>query len=267
MSFWRHALQKLTLRQKLVMGFGYLLFILLLVDLHGIETQRRLSEQTQMLVDQELMGLSHLKEANLNLIRVGRSLRQMMLAPDEAGRMLAKDDLLKARDALEVELAEGKKRLSRDDNKLALQTFEQGWETYRNNIDKAISLIEKQGYPKGEAQALLASEEFSQVFDGADTALSSVARGKEMEGREVGDQAREIFESSRHWNIVWAVLGLLGLPFGYMVGTSIRRPAEDLRHVVESLAAGELDVSVPYTSYPNEVGAMARSIEPVIRSA
>ncbi len=261
MSFWRHALQKLTLRQKLVMGFGYLLFILLLVDLHGIETQRRLSEQTQMLVDQELMGLSHLKEANLNLIRVGRSLRQMMLAPDEAGRMLAKDDLLKARDALEVELAEGKKRLSRDDNKLALQTFEQGWETYRNNIDKAISLIEKQGYPKGEAQALLASEEFSQVFDGADTALSSVARGKEMEGREVGDQAREIFESSRHWNIVWAVLGLLGLPFGYMVGTSIRRPAEDLRHVVESLAAGELDVSVPYTSYPNEVGAMARSIE------
>ena len=261
MNFWRHALQKLTLRQKLVMGFGYLLFILLVVDLHGIETQRRLSEQTQMLVDRELMGLSHLKEANLNLIRVGRSLRQMMLAPDEAGRMLAKDELMKARSGLEVELAEGKKRLSRDENKQAVQTFERDWQGYSSNVDKAVQLIEKQGYPKGEAQQLLASEEFSQVFDGADTALSAVARGKEMEGREVGDQAREIFETSRHISLVLAVLGLLGLPFGYMVGTSIRRPAEDLRHVVESLAVGELEVAVPYTDYPNEVGAMARSIE------
>lgn len=259
--YWRHAIQKLTLRQKLVMGFGYLLFILLVVDLHAIETQRRLSEQTQMLVERELMGLSHLKEANLNLVRIGRSLRQMMLAPDEASRLLAKEEVNKAKSNLELELAEGKKRLYHDENKQTLVSFEEDWQTYQRKVDDAVEVILKQPYDKGDLQKLLNEEDFRQVFDRVDHSLSEVARGKELEGREVGDQAREIFETSRHWNLVLAVMGLLGLPFGYLVGTSIRRPAENLRHVVESLAVGELDVSVPYTDYPNEVGAMARSIE------
>ena len=75
-----NSVQRLTLRQKLVFGFGYLLIILLIVDLHAIETQRVLSQQTQALVDRELMGLSHLKEANINLVKIGRALRRMMLA-------------------------------------------------------------------------------------------------------------------------------------------------------------------------------------------
>ena len=261
MMYFRHAIQKLTLRQKLVMGFGYLLIILLVVDLHAIETQRRLSEQTQMLVERELMGLSHLKEANINLIRVGRSLRQMMLAPDEATRSLAKEELLKAKGALETELSEGKIRLSRDDNRQAMSDFEEDWQTYKRKVDDAVEFVEKQPFVKGDLQKLLTDEAFRQVFEGADGSLALVSRGKEMEARDVGDEARRIFEASRHWNLVLAILGLLGLPFGLLVGASIRRPAENLRHVVENLAVGELDVSIPYTDYPNEVGAMARSIE------
>ena len=246
MIYLRHSIQKLTLRQKLVMGFGYLLFILLVVDLHAIETQRQLSEQTQMLVERELMGLSHLKEANINLIRIGRSLRQMMLAPDEASRLLAREDLRKAETNLELELAEGKSRLSRDDNRQALADFEDNWLAYKRKVDDAVGLVEKQPYAKGDLQKLLTDEAFRDVFEGADGSLTRVARGKELEGRDVGDQARQIFETSRHWNLVLAVLGLLGLPFGLLVGTSIRRPAEDLRHVVENLAVGELEVNAPY---------------------
>jgi len=256
-----NSIQRLTLRQKLVSGFGYLLVILLIVDLHAIETQRVLSQQTQALVERELMGLSHLKEANINLVKIGRSLRRMMLATNLEARLLAREDLAKAEKSLETELEEGKKTVSRDENKQTMLEFDALWREYREKVETVVALVEKQEFAKGEPQLFTASEAFQQVVDGADLQLSLLARGKELEGKEVGRQASEIFETSRRWNLVLLVLGLLGLPFGVLVGHSIRRPAEDLRHVVESLAVGELEVTVPHTEYPNEVGAMARSIE------
>ncbi|MBF0627119.1 MAG: PAS domain S-box protein [Magnetococcales bacterium] len=54
--------------------------------------------------------------------------------------------------------------------------------------------------------------------------------------------------------------GFLGMGFGWLVVASIRRPTERLRDVVELLATGQLDIQVPNTDHPNEIGALARSI-------
>ncbi|MFN8607929.1 MAG: response regulator [Vulcanimicrobiota bacterium] len=258
MTSW---IQKLTLRQKLITGFGYLLTILLVLGISANETQRRLSSQTQALVDRELLGLSHIKEAQINLIRVGRSLREMMLAPDEVKRKLAHQDLLSAEKNVEAELTLGKETVTRDENKQTLMEFETLWQAYRRNVDELVILIEKQGYARGQNELVVASDDLQSIIAGADDRLALVARGKQLEGKEVGEEARDIFEVSRRINWILLGLGFFGLPFGLLVGHSIRRPAEDLRVVVESLAVGELDVSVPYTDYPNEIGAMARSIE------
>jgi len=61
------------LRTRLIAGF---LSVILLgagvaaVCIHGLS---RLNEQSQTLYDKELPGISHLKEANINLIYVGRA--------------------------------------------------------------------------------------------------------------------------------------------------------------------------------------------------
>ncbi|MBF0192646.1 MAG: response regulator [Magnetococcales bacterium] len=54
--------------------------------------------------------------------------------------------------------------------------------------------------------------------------------------------------------------GCFGTLLGWFIGISIRRPTERLRDAVERLASGQLDVEVPNTDHPNEIGALARSI-------
>ncbi|MBF0273547.1 MAG: PAS domain S-box protein [Magnetococcales bacterium] len=54
--------------------------------------------------------------------------------------------------------------------------------------------------------------------------------------------------------------GCIGTLLGWFIGISIRRPTERLRDAVEQLAAGQLDIEVPNTDHPNEIGALARSI-------
>jgi two-component system sensor histidine kinase/response regulator len=254
-------MQKLTLRVKLIVGFGYLLSILIVVGVHANLTQGLLSDKTRLLVNRELQGLGHIKEAQVNLIKVGRSLRQMMLAPDEVKRQLAKEQLQSAEKGVESELELGKQTISRDENKQALMEFETLWQAYRRQVDEIVPLIQQQGYAKSQTELLVASEQLRSIIGEADDKLALIARGKQLEGSDVGQEANELIEFSRRMNWILLGLGCFGLPFGFLVGQSIRRPAEDLRKVVENLAVGELGVNVPYTDYPNEIGAMARSIE------
>jgi PAS domain S-box-containing protein len=46
-----------------------------------------------------------------------------------------------------------------------------------------------------------------------------------------------------------------------LIAASIRRPTERIRKAVEKLATGELDLTVPHTDYPNEIGNLARAIQ------
>ncbi|MBF0417938.1 MAG: PAS domain S-box protein, partial [Magnetococcales bacterium] len=52
----------------------------------------------------------------------------------------------------------------------------------------------------------------------------------------------------------------VGVLIGLVVAGSVRRPIERLRDSVEQLASGQLDIKVPNTDYPNEIGDLARSI-------
>ena len=53
---------------------------------------------------------------------------------------------------------------------------------------------------------------------------------------------------------------LIGMALSFLISRSIKRPIVDLTQVMERLAKGDLSVSVPNTSEPNEIGEMARSV-------
>ena len=78
MNKWVTAIEKIRVRTNLIFGFGYLLMIILVLSINSNQTQQRLSQETQVLCDRELFGLSHLKEANTYLVKIGRSMRRMM---------------------------------------------------------------------------------------------------------------------------------------------------------------------------------------------
>ncbi|GAB0057579.1 Sensor histidine kinase RcsC [Candidatus Magnetaquicoccaceae bacterium FCR-1] len=52
----------------------------------------------------------------------------------------------------------------------------------------------------------------------------------------------------------------VGVLMALVMGGSVRRPIEQLRDSVENLASGQLDIVVPSTDFPNEIGDLARSI-------
>jgi PAS domain S-box-containing protein len=255
-------LEKLKLSTKLLIGFSVGLLIAILIGVNAIQSLNKMSEQAQALYEKELLGISHLKEANINLIYMGRSLRQMILASDAEGRGKALAMINKANVTLQKELAEARKTIFREENKKLLLKFDAEFDQYRRNVNRATTMLEKEDFNKSEAVAYISSPEFINVGNEADNTLTAMTKVKEEGARKTAQSLADLSERSRTISLILILAGLvLGGVCGLIMGSSIKRPNDGLLASVEGLAAGKLDDAIPHTDYQNEIGVMARAIK------
>jgi two-component system sensor histidine kinase/response regulator len=256
------VLEKLKLSSKLLIGFSGGLLIAVLIGVNAIMSLDKMNEQTQSIYENELLGISHLKEANINLIYIGRSLRQMVLAPDAVGREKARAAIDKATVTLQTELAEARKRIYREEVKKLLVTFDSMFEQYRRNVNRASTLLEKEGFRTSEAVTYISSPEFITVGNEADDTLTAMTKIKEEGAHNIAQALTDLSKKSRTISLILLLAGLVcGGIGGLIMGASIKRPNDRLRNSVEGLAAGKLDDTIPHADYRNEIGVMARAIK------
>lgn len=253
--------EKLAFNLKLGIGFGVILLLMLIIGAQGIYSQSVLNDNANQMYDKDLLGISHIKEANINLIYMGRALRQMIQAQNPNEREAAKQELFKAKMTLERELAEGKLRIFREDNLKRVAEFEVLFTSYNHNIERVFTLLETEEYKQSLAVAYLATPEFQKVINSADDTLTAIARGKEKGAIESIAKVQEIFQQSRMLTLTLLISGSnFGIVFGFFIGASIKRPNGRLQQSLEALADGHLDIQIPYTEYTNEIGDLARSV-------
>ncbi|MFA6957276.1 MAG: PAS domain S-box protein [Thermoanaerobaculia bacterium] len=255
------SLDRRRLGTKLLLGFSGVLLIALALGVQSLVNLRSMRNEAEQIYEKELLGLSHLKEANINLVYMGRSMRQLMLAPDAASREQARKDVAVAEATLRSELTKARQAIFRDENVKRLDEFEVQFALYKLNVNKAISLSSADEYRTSEAVAFVSSAEFAGAGKAADDKLNELARSKEAGAQEAAERVYALYEHSRRLTLMLLAGGLaLGAMLGYVIGTSINTLTASLRKAVSQLASGQLHVTVPFTDYPNETGDLARAI-------
>jgi len=253
-------LERRTLNAKLVAGFASLLVIMSVIGLESLVSQRVLIAEISTLYEKELLGVSSIKDAQFHYTNIARAVRQALLAEEGEGRALALRQMHDSDTALQSEIADARKRIFRSENLRLLEDFEGQFELYRRNVDKARVMIEAGEI--AQARAFVNTQEFQSPGLAAYETLSAVVRAKEKGAGEVVLAAQQRANDSLWQTILLLASGLgLGLVVGVLVARSIRRPTENLRTTVEQLAAGQLDLTVPHSDFPNETGDLARSIQ------
>ena len=255
------ALERRTLNAKLWVGFGGVLLIALALGLYSLSNLRAMRDEAQLIYEKELLGITHLKEANINLIYIGRALRRMILAGDARARQKSRDEIAVAEATLDHELTEARKAIFRAENIARLNEFEQHFAKYELRVATAVALVEKGGYPPNEAAAYVGSSDFGRDADTAEALLTRIARLKEAGARESAARALALHAAARRLTILLMVAGLgVGALLAFLIARSISRPAGVLRDAVHQLAAGNLAATVPFTEYRNEFGDLARAV-------
>ncbi len=256
-------LERLRLNTKLLLGFGSLFAISLVVGLQGFYGMNALNEDVQRLYDADLLGVSHLKEARINLFHMESTLRELIMAADAKKEQAARNHLVDIKAKLQNELAEGRQRVSTDEGLSRFADFDALFVSYLRNVERITSLLEKKDSRfRDEALSLIRSDEFSNVLKATADKLSAISSGKENDAIRSVSSAAITAQSNRQWYIPLLAFGLIeGMLFAALIGSSIRKPLENLRASIEDLADGKLDIAVPHIEYGNEIGGMARSVK------
>ena len=260
------ALERRTLRTKLLVGFIGLMSLTVAIGVDALIGQRRLSNEIQHLYEKELLGISAIKEARFEYAQMGRGVRMVILArsPDERERAVKQVATFEL--AIQQAIDTTRKLTFRDEGKVQLGKFEENYGLYKQNVDRVVALTLKDKID--EAQVYVSSMDFQKPGIAANTNLAEMARIKEVGAQEAVKRAGDVAEYEEFTTLVLLIGGsLLGLLVGGLIARSVRRPTENIRQSVEQLAHGQLDEVIPHTDYPNEIGDLARAIEVLQREA
>ena len=262
MNTLMNFLEKLKLKTKLALGLGSMLVIISAIGMQAIYSARQQSDEIRRMYELELQGVSHIKEASIHLMQMGRALRQMILSPDLKSRAAARADLDEARMILNRSLLVSDKLFSRPEGRALLADIGDMLNQYLRNVDHVTALLAQDGTLQNtEITRFLASPENVRVFESIDTLMNSLVRHKEGVAKRSAQDAIAYSDRIEYWTLLLLLIGIAaGLISGALLGASLRRPSERLRLSVEKLAQGELQTVVPHTEFDNEIGAMARSV-------
>lgn len=255
-------IERLMLKTKLIIGFSSGLLIAMAISLFILNSLSAMEAEVEILYDKELLGVSHIKEADVNLAKMGRALRQMLIAQDEMTRDKARAQVLAARETLRKEMDEARKRIFREENIKHFEQFQHNFAKYNENVEHALAKVEREKANTSEAAKFITSKEFADSGNAAEDELTALSRVKERGSRSKLDLLKQEAASARQF-AWWMLVGGLALSIGLgvLIGLSIKRPNDRLRGSVEELAKGNAASEIPHTDYPNEVGTLARAVK------
>jgi methyl-accepting chemotaxis protein len=241
--------KKMTVGTKLISGFLTLAIIGAIVACIGIYDMGRIDDKANDMYNQELMGLSYIKEANINLIYIGREQGNVLLArtKDEREKNTAnmKKYLADANDYLE----KAKPLFYAQESKALFTQYENASKLYEQELWRATKLIDDEKLAEHSDELSIALREARRHTDTLDDLLSSLAEQKEISAKQMSEHTTELYEHSRMVMILLVVgSALFGIGLGVLITRGLTRQLGGepgyAADVAERIAAGDLTVPI-----------------------
>ncbi len=251
--------KNLKLGKKLVFSFLLLSALTFIVGFQGLSNMSNLNDMLNSLYQNEMQGLSFIKEGNINLINYSRAERNLLLASTQEQRDNFKNAMDGYQQDLESQLAKAQPLIKTEEGKNLIRQFQNAWNDYKKVSDEIVSMALQDALNQSTDHIELARTEGREKSDLVDTLLSKLARVKENQGKDFYVQSDEIYSRQRMYMII-LILGSLGigLGLGIFLSRKITQPIKELAAVAASIARGKIDDHISYSA-EDEIGLLANS--------
>jgi methyl-accepting chemotaxis protein len=209
---------------RLTLGFLAVVVLGAIVAGVAIYNMAQMNERAKRMYQQELLGLSYLKESELNLVTLGRSLRGAMLASSEDQRasMLARVD--NYRQLLHENLDKGRPLFTSDEGKRSFADIDAQLRVYDGLIDELVKRVKAEPLEQQRDAVDYLFGTFLPKSQAIDAKMAEMARHKEEVAQQTNMSNKEAYESSRTTMLVLVALSVLaGTGFGILITRSLTR--------------------------------------------
>jgi methyl-accepting chemotaxis protein len=234
---------------RLIAGFLFIVLLGTVVAAIGIVNLDRMNERARGMYQEELLGVSYAKEANIDLVYIGRALRSALLASNEAQRsqMLGKVD--EYRKWMRENLDQARPLFTKPEGKRVFAELDTRLRQYDSDLNDLLGKIKNEPLQQQRATVDYLFTTFlprAQVIDDQMTDLSKL---KENNARAANQENKEAYETSRALMIVLVVLSALSsASLAALITRSLTRQLGGepryAAEVAERIANGDLHAEV-----------------------
>jgi methyl-accepting chemotaxis protein len=247
---------------KLIGAFLLVSMITGLVGFIGVSNMSELNDAADDLYQKELLGLSRIKEANVNLMGVARSLRNSVLATTEEERQRYITKTAANADAVQTSFDKAKSQFTTDEGKQLLNSFSREWGEYKVGLAKVKKIINSEALVNNDRQSIIYIQtDLRVIANTVDDLLTDLSVVKETNAAEASKYTSDLYDNSRVLMISFSVGGvIIGIILGFFISRAITTPLVQAVAVANRLAEGDLTVDIAINS-KDETGQLLSAMK------
>ncbi len=246
--------------KKLLVGFGLVCVVMAAVGYLGVSSMGRINDMLNALYQRDMVGLSAIKEANIDLLYIGRGVRKGLLETDRTKVQAQAAEIDKFDRQFNEHTAAYEKTIVQEETRQQLKKAREEYTAYLQRVREALRLASEGKREEGIAHLAAAI----QLGNAADDSMSDLARRKEQLGKAAFDESDTVYSSARML-LLGVILGavMLSLGMGFFVARTIANPLDVTVKVLDAFAGGDYSRRLEIDT-KDEIGRMAESLNSAI---
>ncbi|RZL03060.1 MAG: HAMP domain-containing protein [Rubrivivax sp.] len=250
---------------RLIAGFLLVASISIVVGLIGISNAGQINTMADAMYSRELLGLSYIKEANINLIYIGRARGNYLLANSQAERDKHQSSIARYSAATKDYVEKARPLFFTEKGKGLLASFDLTWTDYQRDLQKAMALASTKKLQERDEALQEALNTARAQADKLDDMLTELTVMKEGLAKAASEETTKLYESSRTMMIGITAGGvLLGIALGFIISRGVTRPLNKAVDAANRLAEGDLTVSIDATG-KDETAQLLQSMQNMVQ--
>jgi len=253
------SIRDLTTGTKLTLAFGLMAALIAFVGFEGIRGMAGLRENVALLYEQDALGVSHIKEANVNLLATQNAVRAALL-DENADRWQA--EARKREASFWKEFGQYRATLTGAEDIAKAEEVEKLFKELREVQDSLFGLV-KSG-AKVQARGMWAN--LDPLVDALNGSLDELSERKVTAMRKTAEETRSSY-TSRRGLMIGAILAALiaATALALYITRMIALPLGRAVRVLEAVAEGDFTRRLE-VSDRDEIGRMALALNQALES-
>ena len=254
----------LKIGSKLIVAFIVLSGITAFVGYQGLNDMSTINDMLNQLYTNETVGISFIKEANIDLIYFGRAQNNFLLASSQDDRAKYQEAMDKYENLLKNNVEKARPLITTDKGKELINEFENSWKEYKKTVQQVISFALNENVSAKRESVDLAKTKAREKSDEIDTILSQLVRIKEGTGKEFYTRSDEVYAQARNFMLMLIIGAIgLGVGFGIFISRMISKPLVKGVEFAKGVASGDLTRRLDIDQ-KDEIGQLAAALNDMV---
>lgn len=260
-------LSNLKIGPRLICAFVVLIVISAVIGTVGLLSASRIDDEANAMYDRQLLGLSYIKEANIDLMSIERSQANFLLAANEEERDREHEQIRTESARLLEYVNKARPLFSTERAQEIFAQFEKGWTEYDSAMQRNLALAVKEGIVSRSDSLNASIEQVHQRAAALDQMMGELTGQKEQLAKEALVETASVYANSRNMIIGTLLAGaILGMVLAIIISRGVTRPLKAAVDAAGRLSKGDFSVAIDSTSR-DEVGEMLRALRDMVSAA